>query len=297
MPVPVLTEESSCILLVSPQRQSATQLLATRPWPAAVAAVSMMAAAEEATPPLIKDPLGRWVSPFEPPLADVAPSPLTEEELLAACRIEPPACAGAGAGGNDAAAAPPQLPPHSTVVAYGSSYPPLTYCHNMGFDAGEIGAVARALPKRSPSTQNQLDGMLRVKAEEDDAAAVEQLIAAGASVTAGNFPLQPQAGAWETGGRTALHLACYKGATRAVAALLAAGADPTQRDDCGNTAFDVACEAARAGEATSTPVGVAAREQAAALVAPVVDAGVPAPPLPDAADVKAKLQADKALAR
>ena len=244
--------------------------------------------AEEGTPPLVQDAAGRWVSPLEKALPDVAPAPMSEAELLAilaACGIEPAA-----------AAALPQLPPHSTVAAAGSSYPPLEYGHNMSFDASEIGAVARALPKDVASTQPALDAMLRVKSEEDDAAAVEQLLAAGASPTAGNFPLQPQAGAWETGGRTALHLACYKGATNAVTALLAAGADPTQHDDLGNSAFAVACEGALGGEATSGSAGVASRQAAAALVAPGGDVGSPTP-LSSAAEVKAKLKADKARAR
>jgi hypothetical protein len=245
--------------------------------------------AEEGTPPqpLVQDAKGRWVSPLERALPDVAPPPLSEGELLAACGIEPAA---------DDPALLPSLPEHCAVDAHGSSYPPLEYCHNMGFEAAEIGAVARALPKGAASTQRALDSMLRVKSEEDDAAAVGQLLAAGASAAVGNFPLQPQLGAWETGGRTALHLACYKGATTAAAALLAAGADATQLDDCGNTAFGVACEGALGGEATSNPAGVAARKAAAALVAPRGD-GPTEVPLPSAAEVKAKLQADKALAR
>ena len=147
---------------------------------------------EEGTPPLVQDDKGRWVSPLEPALADVAPRSFAEDELLAACGIEPSLAADAPP--------PPQLPPHSTVDAHGCAYPPLEYAHNMGFDAAEIGAVASALPRSAPSTQRQLDAMLRVKAEEDDDAAVIQLLAAGASPTAGNFPLQPQAGA-RGGGR------------------------------------------------------------------------------------------------
>jgi pimeloyl-ACP methyl ester carboxylesterase len=242
---------------------------------------------EPANMELVQDHKGRWVSPLEPALADVAPDPMTEEVLLGAVGIDPP---------RPEAAAAPSLPPHSSVSAPGGDIPPLQYGLFMGFDAVELGAVARALPREpecAAATQKALDSALQVKAEEDDPEAVTQLLAAGASATAGRMPFEPQKGAWETGGRTALHLACYKGALKAVVALLEGGADRAQLDDCGNTAFDVACEGARGGQATSKPAMIATREQAALLVAAP---GAPVQ-LPDAVAVATKLKADRTLAR
>jgi hypothetical protein len=220
---------------------------------------------------LILDPRGRMVSPLEPPLDD-AVQILSDQQLTDA--VEAPA--------------PTLLQPGAVVDAYGATYPPLDYVHNMGWDAEELGKLARLIPL--PHGQGQLDGMLMVKAEDNDAAAVEQLLAAGANPNAGRFPLQPQKGAWEVGGRTSLHLACYEGALAAIPLLLGAGADPNQEDDCGNTAFDVACEAARGGQRTSRPQAIADREHAARLVAPGRE-------LPAVDAVKSKLAAACALAR